>query len=340
MAGSSAFSGRPRRIFICGCDTTSTALPGPRSTRPCRPRPSSDYRSPSHRPLTKSPSKTVPITGHSDSRSRSYGSFSSRSDSETIARSADLPGLMLPVVVSAQGPGAEKSRHGQQELPGERFIAAVQETNLVEDAQAVGGGEAVGSEAHDRAPFEQCTIRVRCMPEPGMRPGKKRWPRDGPRARPRAEVARSRRARGRSRGRSASRRCAIRLSARSRPGAARSAPTRRPRRPALRETRAAVRRGVATTAAPRASRPGASRAASGWRPPCGKASPRCCRERAGSGPAAHRRPPEFSGRIEPSHLQAISLVSSPRSRFRPISSAKTTARNGAAATDPRKGPPS
>ena len=57
--------------------------------------------------------------------------------------------------LGAERPGTEKSRHGQQELAGERLIAAVQETNLVEDAQAVGGGQAVGPQADDRAAFEQ-----------------------------------------------------------------------------------------------------------------------------------------------------------------------------------------
>ena len=46
----------------------------------------------------------------------------------------------------------------------------------------------------------------------------------------------------------------------------------------------------------------------------------------------------FSGRIEASHLHAMSLVCSPRSRFRPINSAKTTARVGASETGPHERP--
>ena len=96
---------------------------------------------------------------------------------------------------------------------------------------------------------------------------------------------------------------------------------------------------LAAGAAPRASRPDASRAASGSRRPCDKASPPCCRERAGSGRAAHRRPPGFSGRIEPSHFQATSLVLESRDH----ASARSTrrrprARNGAAATDSHDSP--
>ena len=90
----------------------------------------------------------------------------------------------------------------------------------------------------------------------------------------------------------------------------------------------------AAAAVPRASRPGGSRAAAGCLPPCDRASPPCCTGRAGSGRAGRRRRPASSGRIVASQFQAASLVWSPRSRFRPISSAKTTARSGAAATVP------
>ena len=46
----------------------------------------------------------------------------------------------------------------------------------------------------------------------------------------------------------------------------------------------------------------------------------------------------FSGRIEPNHLHAMSLVSNPRSRLSPINSANTTARSGAAATESHERP--
>ena len=60
-------------------------------------------------------------------------------------------------------------------------------------------------------------------------------------------------------------------------------------------------------AAPRASRPGGSRAAAGWPRPCGRASPTCCRGRAGSGPAGRRRRPGPRGGPSPSQSQASSL---------------------------------
>ena len=74
---------------------------------------------------------------------------------------------------------------------------------------------------------------------------------------------------------------------------------------------------LAAAAAPRASRPGGSRAASGWPPPCGRASPECCTGRAGSGPAGRRRRPGFRDGPIASQFQAGSLVCEPPVALQP-----------------------
>ncbi len=91
-----------------------------------------------------------------------------------MARSADLPGLRLPVVVSAQGPCAEQSGHGQEQRAGERFVAAVEKPHFVEDAQTLAGRQAVRPKADDHASFQHGAIGMRGMAEPGMGPGTER----------------------------------------------------------------------------------------------------------------------------------------------------------------------
>ena len=100
---------RAARCSPFGIDNRSRRQPGP-TKPPLR------TQFPNHRPATKSPSKTVPTTGSSDSRSSEKGSSSSRSGRATIARSADLPSLQAAGgCLGPKCPGAEEGGHRQQQ---------------------------------------------------------------------------------------------------------------------------------------------------------------------------------------------------------------------------------
>ena len=266
-------------------------------------------------------------------------SASSRSGRATTARSADLPGLRLPVTVSARRAQAPKrvaivSSRG----PPSVGVVAVEEADLVEDAQARRRGEAVGAEADDHPALEHRAERVRGVAEPGVRPravgdrhalavggglgaelpelggvevGAVRDQPVGPAQVAAADVV----------GRARADRLPVVV-----PGA--EVFEERP------EPAAPVR---PAAPAPRASRPGGSTAAGGSRRRGGRASRRCCRGRAGSGRAASRRRP--GPRAGPCQIQSQASWSvwRPRIALRPISSAKTTARTGARRPAPSSG---
>ena len=180
--------------------------------------PTASARGPASRILTalqvrcEPPSKTVATTGRSESRSRQWGSASSRSGRATIGEVGGLAGLEAAGDrLGPQGPGAEEGGHREQERAAQRRVASVEEADLVEDAQGRRRGQAVGAEADDDPAFEHRPVRVRGVAEPGVGPrADRRPPRAGRRGRPRGGAARTPSGRGRCRGRSASRPCAAR----------------------------------------------------------------------------------------------------------------------------------
>ena len=194
--------------------------------------------------------------------------------------------------------------------------------------------QAVGSQADDHALFEQGAVRDGGRGRTGRgSAGRRRRPRDGPRVRPRGEAARTRRGRSRCRGRSASRRCGARRGERNRPGRGPIGSQSSSQAPEVFEE---LPQG-AVAVLQQAQFLGHLGQVGRERQPAGRGPVVEPGRRAVGGVRTEPRPGAgghlvLRAESSPSQFQAASLVWSPRYRFSPISSAKTTARIGAAAT--------
>ena len=250
----------------------------------------------------------------------------------TTARSADLPGFRLPVIASERSAQAPKRvAIVSRSSPPAEVVAAVEEADLVEDAEGGRRRQAVGPQADDDPPFEHRSVGVGGVAEPGV----------GPRAIGDGDPL----AVGSGLGAKLPELGGIEVIAvrddpiglaevapadRSRRAGGRSAPSRRPRRRGLRGS------GGAALASSRAARvssgisarwveSGSLLMARSVIEPARRAV-RGVRAQAGPGLGVGSVPGSSGGSFA-SHSNAAPLVSIPRSRFRPISSLKTTPRN-------------